>query len=316
MSDLTTPVPSHRPTFLGIDRCDDIANLQADIAVLGVPWGVPASMESSRAPSSEAPETIREESLRYARYLTHPDIDFGGPVLGDPPVRIVDCGNVRMTPRDLTANSARTTKTIRAIRHAGAIPFVLGGDHSIPIPVMRGFDTIGKMAFIQFDAHLDYRDEVNGETEGLSSGTRRASELPFVTDIVQIGLRGIGSARQQDIDDSRARGNRLITARDIHQQGIDDIAEHIPDADAYYITFDMDVMDPSIAPGINSPAFGGLDYWQAAGLLEAVAAKGPIVGFDINEIAPVHDTRGLTSLLAARLMLTTIAAMRRNQFDR
>lgn len=308
-----TSVPTYRPTFLGLPRCDDLASLDADIAILGVPWGVPASMATSRAPSSEAPAAIREASLRYARYLDHPDIDSGGPILGTPPIRVVDCGDVAMFPRDLVGNSARTTEVIRTILAAGVVPIVLGGDHSIPIPVMRGFDHLDRMAFVQFDAHLDYRDEVNGEHEGLSSGTRRASELPFVGDIIQIGLRGIGSARQDDIDDARARGNRLILAQDIHVDGTRDAIGHVPDADAFYITFDMDVMDPSIAPGINSPAFGGLTYWQAVDLLEGVAARGTIVGFDINEIAPRHDVNNLTSLLAARLILSLIAAMRGNQ---
>ncbi|HLU35509.1 MAG TPA: agmatinase [Thermomicrobiales bacterium] len=312
MTDLVTPVPTGKPTFAGLPRCEDIASLDAHIAIIGVPYGIPASMEASRAPSSEAPDAIRAESLRFGKYFDHHDIDLGGPILAGRDIRVVDCGDVSMRPGDNAANSATTTEAIRAIRAAGAVPFILGGDHSIPIPVMRAYDDIGTMCVVQFDAHLDYRDEVNGVKEGLSSSIRRASELDYVGDIVQIGLRGLGSARDQDVQDAMDRRNIFITAAEMYKNGLDEVTKRLPQADNYYITFDMDVMDPSIAPGVNSPAFGGIDYWQATGLLWAVARRGRIVGLDMVEIAPRVDTRGLTSMLAARLMLNLLGAMTRS----
>lgn len=312
MTDLVTPVPTGKPTFAGLPRCEDIASLDAHIAIIGVPYGIPASMEASRAPSSEAPDAIRAESLRFGKYFDHHDIDLGGPILAGRDIRVVDCGDVSMRPGDNAANSATTTEAIRAIRAAGAVPFILGGDHSIPIPVMRAYDDIGTMCVVQFDAHLDYRDEVNGVKEGLSSSIRRASELDYVGDIVQIGLRGLGSARDQDVQDAMDRRNIFITAAEMYKNGLDEVTKRLPQADNYYITFDMDVMDPSIAPGVNSPAFGGIDYWQATGLLWAVARRGRIVGLDMVEIAPRVDTRGLTSMLAARLMLNLLGAMIRS----
>lgn len=306
------PVPIGRPSFAGLPRCEDLDALDAHIALVGVPWGVPASMESSRAPSSEAPAAIREESLRFGRYLSHEDIDLGGPLLAGKDIRIVDCGDVAMTPADLAANSAATTAVIRAIRERGAVPMILGGDHSIPIPTMRAYDNLRNVTFLQVDAHLDYRDEVNGVREGLSSGTRRASELPYVGKIVQVGLRGVGSARAQDVADGRTRGNALVTAREVHERGIGVALDAIPDGTDIYITFDMDGVDLSIAPGVNSPAFGGLDYWQATDLLQGAARKGRIVGFDMVEVAPRLDVRGMTSMLAARLILNLIGAMARS----
>ncbi|HWV24180.1 MAG TPA: agmatinase [Thermomicrobiales bacterium] len=309
------PVPHNRPTFADLPRCDDLDALDAHIAIIGVPWGIAASMQTSRAPSSTAPEAIREESLRYGKYLTHVDIDLGGPILNNRDIRVVDCGNVAMSPADPAANNAATTEVIRTIRQKGAVPIILGGDHSIPIPVMRAYDDIGEMSVIQIDAHLDYRNEVNGVREGLSSSIRRASELDYVKDIVQIGLRGIGSARQQDISDALGRGNVIISAAEIYKNGIDATVKKLPPAKDYYITFDMDGVDPSIAPGVNSPAFGGLDYWQATSFLWTAAKQGRIAGMDMVEIAPALDTRGLTSMLAARLILNLIGAMARsNQF--
>src|SRR5690606_18734703 len=239
MTDLVTPVPTGKPTFAGLPRCEDIASLDAHIAIIGVPYGIPASMEASRAPSSEAPDAIRAESLRFGKYFDHHDIDLGGPILAGRDIRVVDCGDVSMRPGDNAANSATTTEAIRAIRAAGAVPFILGGDHSIPIPVMRAYDDIGTMCVVQFDAHLDYRDEVNGVKEGLSSSIRRASELDYVGDIVQIGLRGLGSARDQDVQDAMDRRNIFITAAEMYKNGLDEVTKRLPQADNYYITFDM-----------------------------------------------------------------------------
>ena len=308
----TTPVPLGRPTFADFPRCDDLESLDAQIAIIGVPYGVPASMESSWAPSSLAPAAIREESLRYGKYLTHHDIDLGGPLLNNRAIRIVDCGDVAMTPGDLGANSASTTRVIRKIRTKGAVPIILGGDHSIPIPVMRAYDTVGSMCVVQIDAHMDFRDEVNGVKDGLSSSIRRASELEYVNGIVQVGLRGVGSAREQDVVDAQNHQNIMISAAEISRNGIDAAIKRLPPADRFYITFDMDGMDPSIAPGVNSPAFGGLDYWQATNLLSSIATQGSIVGMDMVEVAPHLDTCGLTSMLAARLILNLVGAMVRS----
>lgn len=307
-----TPVPLGRPTFADFPRCDDLESLDAQIAIIGVPYGVPASMESSQAPSSAAPAAIREESLRFGKYLTHHDIDLGGPLLNNRTIRVVDCGDVAMTPGDLTANSAATTKVIRKIRTKGAVPIILGGDHSIPIPVMRAYDAVGSMCVVQIDAHMDFRDEVNGVKEGLSSSIRRASELEYVNGIVQVGLRGVGSAREQDVVDAQNHQNIIISAAEIYRNGIDAAIKRLPPADRFYITFDMDGMDPSIAPGVNSPAFGGLDYWQATELLSSIARQGLVVGMDMVEVAPHLDTRGLTGMLAARLILNLVGAMARS----
>lgn len=312
MTQLMTPVPAGKPTFADLPRSEDITSLDAHIAIVGIPYGTPASMEASRAPSSEAPEAIREESRRFGKYFDHHDVDFDGPILAGKDIRIVDCGDVAMVPGDYAANSATATEAIRTIRAAGAVPIILGGDHSIPIPVMRAYDDVGTMGVVQFDAHLDYRDEVNGVREGLSSSIRRATELPYIGDIVQIGLRGIGSARVQDVRDSIDRGNVLIKASEMYGRDIGETIAKLPELQNAYITFDMDAMDLPIAPGVNSPAFGGLDYWQATALLKAVAERSTIVGMDMVEVAPRHDHRGMTSILAARLILNLIAAMARS----
>ncbi len=197
MPALTIPVPAGQPTFAGVPRCDDLETLTADVAIVGVPYGVPYDMQGSTSPSSAAPGSIREQSLRWNRYLTHYDVDFGGDLFAGRTVRIVDCGDVAMVPGRYDENSAATTAVIRAVLDRGAVPIVLGGDDSIPLPVMRAYKPAESICVVQIDAHLDWRDEIGGVTLGLSSPMRRASELPTVEGMAQIGLRGVGSGRQE-----------------------------------------------------------------------------------------------------------------------
>jgi agmatinase len=266
-------------------------------------------MEGSRFPSAPAPWAIREQSLWFRRYLSHYDVDFGGDLFAGREVRIVDCGEVAMRPGQYLENMRRTTEVVRAILQRGAIPIILGGDHAVPIPVLRAYEDFGPIFVVQIDAHLDWRDEVNGVREGLSSPMRRASEMPWVSGMAQIGLRGVGSGRQQEFDDARAYGSILVTAREVHEQGAGAVLERVPVAGRYYVTFDADGLDPAIAPGVNAPSPGGLTYYQAFDLLRGLAERGRIVGFDFVEVAPARDPVGITSLHAARLILNLIGAL-------
>lgn len=306
---LISPIPSGLPSFLDVERCKALSEFDADVAIIGVPYGVPYDLAGMRSPSAPAPAAIRAASRRFVKYLSHYDFDLGGPVFAGRDVRIVDCGDVAMQSGDFDGNSQRTTEVIRQIRNAGAVPIVLGGDHAIPIPVMRGFDDIESMAVIQLDAHIDWRHEVNGITEGLSSPMRRASELPFVSGMAQFGIRGIGSARQEEVDAAVTYGSKLVTAEEIHENGVRSVFEQIPEAENYYITFDADGLDPSIAPGVNTSAPGGLTYFQAARIIEAVAKRGKIAGYDFVEVVPENDIGGVTCMTAARLALFTIGVL-------
>ncbi|MGI8688511.1 MAG: agmatinase, partial [Thermomicrobiales bacterium] len=263
----------------------------------------------SRGDCSAAPDAIRAQSLRPARFLTHYDFDFGGDIFAGRTVRIVDCGDVAMTPGAYEANNHTATRAIRAILDHGAIPIVLGGDHAIPIPVLRAYEGRAPICIVQIDAHLDWRDERNGVREGLSSPMRRASELPWVRGMVQIGLRSVGSGRQSEFDDARAYGSILIGAAELHRIGVEAVLAQIPVAERYYITFDADGLDPSIAPGTRALAFGGVTYYEATNLLRGIAAKGTVVGLDFVEVAPALDLGNMTSFLAARLILNLVGAL-------
>jgi agmatinase len=305
----TVPVPVGRPSFLNVPRCDSLDALDADVAVVAFPYTVPYTIEWSRQPSSWAPGAIREASLRYPDFLSHYDMDFGAELFAGRRVRIVDCGDVFEVAGQYEDNGRTATAVIKTILARGVVPVVLGGDHATTIPMMRAYDGRGPLCVVHIDAHLDWRDEVNGVHDGLSSPMRRASELPWVTSMIQIGLRAVGSARQREVDDAAAFGSIRVRAEELHEVGAAEILRRVPEAAAYYISLDTDAIDPAIAPGINALEFGGLTYFEVSNLLRGIAARGKIVGFDVVEIAPGKDHQNLTSLLAARLTLNLLGAM-------
>jgi len=309
MTALIQPVPPGRPSFLDMPRIERIEQLEADVAILAVPYGVPYDMEGARFPSAPAPWAIREQSLWFRRYLGHYEVDFGGDLFAGREVRIVDCGQVAMLPGQYLENMDRVTQVVRAILQRGAVPIVLGGDHAVPIPVLRAYEAFGPIFVVQIDAHLDWRDDIDGVREGLSSPMRRASEMSWVCGMAQVGLRGVGSGRRQEFEDARAYGSILIPAREVHERGIQAVLERIPLAERYYVTFDVDGLDPSIAPGVNAPAPGGLSYYHAFDLLRGIAERGRLVGFDLVEVVPARDPAGITSVHVTRLILDVIGAL-------
>lgn len=304
-----TPVPAGRPTFLDVARCTDLRTLEADVAVIGVPFGVPYDLSIS-ARQSLTPAAVRAQSMAYVPwYATHYDFEFGGDLFAGRFVRIVDCGDVAMVPGRWGENSRATTEAIKEILGRGAVPFVIGGDDSIPIPVLRAYGEQKPMCLVQIDAHIDWRDEREGIREGLSSPMRRASEMPWIRGMAQIGIRGFGSARRPEFDDARTYGSALVGAAEVHGAGVEAALRRIPAADRYYITLDADGLDPSIAPAVASPAFGGLTYDEVTGLLRGVAARGRVVGFDVVEIVPDIDAQYMTCRLAVRLILNLVGAL-------
>ena len=310
---LTTP-PGGGQTFLNAPLAGDMANLNADVAILGIPYGVPYGMAGVAGPCSTAPTALRAQSQRfgYGRFIEHYDFDLDGPLLDGRAVRIVDCGDMAADPLDIPGNSAQATAATRQIVASGALPIMLGGDDSVPIPFFRGFEGHGPLTLVQVDAHLDFRDELDGVREGFSSPIRRASEMPWIDKVVQVGLRGVGSARPSDVQDARNNGNLLVTAAEVRQQGVEWLLGRIPAEHPYLVTIDLDGLDPAVAPGVTGPAPAGLSYEEVAGLLAGLAARGKVAGLDVVEYAPGMDVNGHTALVATRLILTLIGALCRS----
>jgi agmatinase len=278
------------------------------IAVLGIDHATPYET-GKPSHSAGAPAALRAALTGYSRLADHYDFDIGSVR----PDHVVDCGDVPGDPADPPGNRAAITGAVRALLDAGAIPVVLGGDDSVPIPMFRAFEGRGPLTVVQIDAHLDWRDEVRGEKYGWSSPMRRASEMPWIRGMVQVGLRGTGSARAGEVADARAWGSRLVPAADVHRHGIARVLDLV-DADAScLVTLDCDGIDPSILPAVLARAPGGLLYWQVLELFEGLAAKCRIVGFDLVEFMPSRDTTGISALTAARLVCNAIAAIATSQ---
>ena len=315
MAHSLTQAPAGDLTFLNMPLVTHLEALDADIAVIGIPYGVPYDMQGVAGGSSTAPSAIRARSLAFGtgRFLEHYDFDHGGSLLGERPPRVVDCGDVRGDPLDIPGNASRATAAVRAILERGAMPIVLGGDDSIPIPFFRAYEDRGPLVLVQVDAHLDFRDEVNGVREGYSSPIRRASEMPWIERIVQIGMRGVGSARPAEVEAALAHGNRIVPAREVHANGVEWLLEQVPADASYLVTIDFDGFDPSVAPGVGAPVPGGLVFHQVAGLLQGLAARGRVAGIDLVEYVPDRDINDLTALVGARLLTNLIGAVARQQ---
>jgi agmatinase len=255
---------------------------------------------------------VRARSQRLARFAHHHDFDLDGPMLvGAPPLRIVDAGDVAGSAGDGAGNAARAEAAVAALLDAGAVPLVIGGDDSIPIPVLRAYREHGPLTVLQVDAHLDFRDEVGGVRDGYSSTMRRAAEMDHVARIVQVGLRGVGSARPSDVADARAAGNLLVTARELRERGVPWLLEELPADGSVFVVLDLDGLDPSVAPAVSGLSPGGLSYAEAGDLLAGVAARCRVVGAAFTELVPARDANQVSTLVVVRLMMRLLAAIDR-----
>ena len=294
----------------------DLDNLEAHIAILGIPYGDPYSIAEVTNDQSNAPMAIRRAWQRALREMDRWDFDLGGTLLDGKDIRIADCGDVATDHNDLSLHYANAEKAVRKMLAANALVIALGGDHGITTPVLRAFDNQGPITLVHIDAHLDWRDHVNNVKEGYSSPIRRAAEMDHVNQIFQIGLRSAGSARPQEVEAAMAYGAVLIPDIELQEIGMRSVLERIPDGGRYYLTIDADGLDPTIAPAVNGPAPGGVTYPQMRTLIHGLIAKGRVVGMDIVEITPNRDLNNITSITACRLICNLIGkAVRAGYFD-
>lgn len=311
--DYITPPPH---SFAGLPVCTQLDDLAADIAIVGIHYVSPYPQKLPTAAILTAPETasdaIRRRSSNFIDHWDHWDFDFNEVLLANRWVRLVDCGDVDKEAIGGVQNPQRITNAIRCILDCGAIPIVLGTDEGGFIPVARAYSGGHGLCVVHVDAHIDWRHERHGVLEGYSSGMRRASEMPWVTAMAQVGLRGIGSARQQEIDDALAYGSVFVRARDVHRRGSDACVDKIPAADRYLITIDADALDMAIAPGVLFPSPGGLTFEETTDLVRGIASKGDIAGISLFEVRPERDVNGLTSATAAQLIINFIGILARS----
>lgn len=294
-------------TFAKAPYVADLATLDADVGILGVPTDAAAGM---RPGCRQAPRAIRDASTRFGflgRAGTEGYFDINQDRRLLEGVRIADCGDADVIYYDAERNVEIIEATVRSIRDRGALPVVIGGDHSISYPVIRAFNQADPLTIVLFDAHLDYVDEMHGLKLTNNSPFRRAQELPFVQTIITIGVRGVKST-DREFRETRTRGNLVFTNYEVFDQGPQGILDRLPAAiGSYYVSIDIDALDPSIAPGTESPEAEGLSYTQIKRILQGLAPRGTMVGLDLVEVNPYLDHAELTQHMAAQLLIEGMA---------
>ena len=295
-------------TFCKAPFVPDLSTLDADVAVLGIPYDEATAM---RPGSRQAPRAIRDASTRFgflgrgADSTGFFDINRGRNVMEG--VRLVDCGDVDVIYFDLERNHRLIAESVGAILERGTLPVVLGGDHSISYPVLRAYEAFGPLRVILIDAHLDYKNELMGLKLTNNSPFRRAIELPFVEQIISFGIRGIKSTGLE-LAESREHGNLVFSNYDVFEQGVAALLDQLPeDLGNYYVSIDIDGLDPSIAPGTESPEAEGLTFTHVKKIVQGIAKKGTLVGVDLVEVNPYLDHAELTQHMSVQLLIETMA---------
>jgi agmatinase len=279
--------------------------IDADIAIIGAPFDFGTQY---RAGARFGPRAIREASTLFsfghAGAYDHEDDTVYLP--GS--VRIVDMGDGDIVHTNTEKSHANIEFAVRKALAAKALPVVLGGDHSVNIPAINAFDGEEPFHLVQIDAHLDFVDERHGVRFGHGNCMRRAAEKPYVTGLSQIGIRNVSSTAKEGYDAARAMGSDILSVRQFRKLGVEKVAARIPKGTTkkrqrYYVTIDIDGFDPSIAPGTGTPSHGGFLYYEVLELLQLLTRQGDVIGIDLVEVSPDHDPAGVTSFLAAQILL-------------
>jgi len=288
-------------TFMGAPYVANLEELHADFAILGVPfdegtWGWPGERYGPRA--------MRESSQEYNHDLTEGFYYIDGDRTVLKGKRWVDVGDVPVMPTVPSQTDDKITEMVGKIRSKGAFPIVLGGDHSITFAVLRAVDV--PVTVLHFDAHLDTWNGAPGNLDH-ASWVNRAARLPNVKKVIQLGQRGLANDEEAMANARKAR-TTIITAEQIHRSGIERVLAQIPASESIYITFDVDVMDPTLAPGTGTLEPDGLNFSEIDGLLKGVTSKGRLIGMDIVEVNPMRDGSTRTEQTAIRLLIDTLSA--------
>ncbi len=295
-------------SFMGAFPLDAVGAEPADAVLFGAPHGTPYPGIDNR-PHAGAMQALREAMANDADWVEHWNYDVGGTLLGPRGFRLGDLGDLPTVSEDGPGNRILIHDTVQAVVAAGAVPMMVGGDDSVPIPFLAGLAAGGPLTILQIDAHIDWRQERRGEPLGYSSTMRRASEMPHVERIVQVGMRAFGSARTPEVEFAAAWGAQIVPARAVHHHGVGPVLDLIPHGANVAITIDMDAFDASLMPAVIAPSPGGLDYTQVTDLIAGAAERGRIASFDLIEFVPERDVDGSAVLTMAHLLQFAIGTL-------
>ena len=297
-------------TFAKRELVTDWSQINADVAVLGAPFDFGTQW---RAGARFGPRGIRDASTLFSfghsgAYDHEDDVTY----LSED-VKIVDIGDADIIHTDTIESHKNIEKGVRSILKAGALPVVLGGDHSVNIPCVNAFSDSGPIHILQIDAHLDFVDERHGVKYGHGNPMRRAAEKSYVTGLTQVGIRNVSSTSKEGYEDAKAMNSDILSVRQTRKIGPKNLVGRIPKDSNVYVTIDIDAFCPSIAPGTGTPSQGGFLYYEVLEILQHLSKQNKVVGIDLVEVAPDYDHSGSTTILAAQILLNFLGFIFHNQ---
>jgi len=282
----------------------DARMADVQIGLIGVPWD---GGTTNRSGPRHGPRQLRDMStmMRAQNGAT-----------GVRPFELANCadlGDVAPNPADLMDTMSRVTAFYEKVKACGIRPLTAGGDHLTSLPVLRALAKDTPVAMIHFDSHTDLFDSYFGGTR-YTHGTpfRRAIEENLLDPkkVIQIGIRGT-TYDNEDRDFAKAVGIRIIPIEEFHARGVDSVMEEACDLvgdSNTYISYDIDFVDPTFAPGTGTPEIGGPNSYQAIQVVRALN-KVNIIGADLVEVSPPFDQSGNTALLGASIMFELLCVM-------
>ena len=309
-------------SFLGVDRCDlgDPASYSdADVVILGAPFD---GGTSARPGARFGPMAIR-----MTDYLPHdgsrPSLALRTDALTD--LKVVDAGDVEMFSGDIETALAALEAAVETVARSGAIPVVLGGDHSVTFADATGVANAlghGRVSMIHFDAHADTGDITFGSLWGHGQPMRRLIESGALRGdrFLQVGLRGYWP-EPPTLEWMAAQRMRSFEMTEIGHRGLgacldEAFAIATDECDGVFLSVDIDVCDPSHAPGTGTPEPGGLNARELLDSVRRICLELPVVGVDVVEVAPPFDHADITAALANRVVLESLSAIARRRRDR
>lgn len=282
-------------TFMRLPQATSLEGL--DVAFLGVPMDIGTSLRSG---ARFGPKEIRAESALLRPYnITTKAAPFDF-------LNVADIGDLAINTFSLKESMRIIEESYDAIVATGCTPFAMGGDHSITLPILRAMARkYGPLALIHIDAHGDTNNEMFGEKETHGTVFRRAYEegLIVADKTYQIGLRGTGYS-PEELTETAGWGFQHFPAAELWGRSLSGMGAEIRrdiGTRPTYISFDIDGLDPSFAPGTGTPEIGGLTTMQALELIRSLTGVS-VVGADLVEVSPPYDTNGNTALTAANLL--------------
>lgn len=275
-----------------------------DACFVGVPFDLGTSHRSG---TRFGPRQIRCESALLRPY------NMGTRAAPFDSLRVADLGDIATNPYNLVDSLRLIEEGLSAIVEGGCRPLVLGGDHTLTLPVLRALHRkYGRLGLIHVDAHADINDRMFGEPLAHGTPFRRACEEGLLDNhrVVQIGLRGTGYSAE-DFDWSRLQGFRVVPAEDCWYRSLTPLMEEIRprlESGPVYLSFDIDALDPSLVPGCGTPEIGGLTSSQALEIIRGCRGL-DLVGGDLVEVCPPYDPSGNTALVAANLLFEMLCVL-------